>query len=150
MNGASNRDMEVFVQGILQVEATGKRFLFRAAASFIKALLGQSGRDLLIPAEMKMEDRGGALIVVGSHVPRTTAQLNRLLESSDTVGIEANVAQLLSEGTRQSEIDRAARAAEKALHAGNNAVIYTSRTLVRRQQSRPQPCDRPSDFAGTL
>ena len=130
VNGASNRDMEVFVQGILQVEATGKRFLFRAAASFIKALLGQSGRDLLIPAEMKMEDRGGALIVVGSHVPRTTAQLNRLLESSDAVGIEANVAQLLSEGARQSEIDRAARAAEKALQSGNNAVIYTSRTLV--------------------
>ena len=131
VNGASNRDMEVFVQGILQVEATGKRFLFRAAASFIKALLGQSGRALLIPAEMKMEGSGGALIVVGSHVPRTTAQLNRLLESSDAVGIEANVAQLLSEGTRQSEIDRAARAAEKALQSGNNAVIYTSRTFVR-------------------
>ena len=130
VNGASNRDMEVFVQGILQVEATGKRFLFRAAASFIKALLGQSGRALLIPSEMKMEDSGGALIVVGSHVPRTTVQLNHLLKSSDAVGIEANVAQLLSEGTRQAEIDRAARAAEKALHVGNNAVIYTSRTFV--------------------
>ena len=130
VNGASNRDMEVFVQGILQVEATGKRFLFRAAASFIKALLGQSGRALLIPSEMKMEDSGGALIVVGSHVPRTTLQLNHLLKSSDAVGIEANVAQLLSKGTRQAEIDRAARAAEKALHAGNNAVIYTSRTFV--------------------
>ena len=130
VNGASNRDMEVFVQGILQVEGTGKRFLFRAAASFIKALLGQSGRALLIPSEMKMEDSGGALIVVGSHVPRTTVQLNHLLKSSDAVGIEANVAQLLSEGTRQAEIDRAARAAEKVLHAGNNAVIYTSRTFV--------------------
>ena len=104
--------------------------LFRAAASFIKALLRQSGRALLIPSEMKMEDSGGALIVVGSHVPRTTVQLNHLLKSSDAVGIEANVAQLLSEGTRQAEIDRAARAAEKALHAGNNAVIYTSRTFV--------------------
>ena len=130
VNGASNRDMEVFVQGILQVEGTGKRFLFRAAASFIKALLGQSGRALLIPSEMKMEDGGGVLIVVGSHVPRTTVQLNHLLKSSDAVGIEANVAQLLSEGTRQAEIDRAARAAEKVLHAGNNAVIYTSRTFV--------------------
>ena len=131
VNGASNRDMEVFVQGILQVEATGKRFLFRAAASFIKALLGQLGRDLLIPAELKMEGSGGALIVVGSHVPRTTAQLNHLLVKSDAVGIEAKVTELLSQGTRQSEIDRAARAAEKALNAGNNAVIYTSRSFVR-------------------
>ena len=130
VNGASNRDMEALVQGLLQVEATGRKFLFRAAASFIKALLGQSERPLLTPSEMGMAGRGGALTVVGSHVPRSTQQLSHMLANSDAVGIEANVALLLSDDTRESEIGRAARAAEHAIRSGGNAVLYTSRDLM--------------------
>ena len=130
VNGASNRDMEVFVQGLLDVEATGKRFLFRAAASFIKALLGQSERPLLTPAEMGMDGGGGMLVVVGSHVPRTTQQLNHLLANTDAVGVEANVARLLADDTRQAEIDRAAAAAEDVIRSDGDAVMYTSRELV--------------------
>ena len=130
VNGASNRDMEVFVQGLLDVEATGQRFLFRAAASFIKALLGQSERSLLTPAELGMRGSGGMLVVVGSHVPRTTRQLDHLLANTDTVGVEANVASMLTDDTRQTEIDRAAHAAAEALESGRNAVLYTSRQLV--------------------
>ncbi len=130
VNGASNRDMEVFVQGLLNVEATGRRFLFRAAASFIKALLGQSERPLLTPAELGMHSSGGILVVVGSHVPRTTQQLNHLLANTDAVGIEANVARLLSDATRQAEIDRAARITEDAIKSGSSAVLYTSRRFV--------------------
>lgn len=129
VNGASNRDMEVFVQGLLNVEATGRRFLFRAAASFIKALLGQSERPLLTSAELGMHG-DGMLVVVGSHVPRTTQQLNHLLANTDAVGVEANVASLLSDSTRQAEIDRAARITEDAIKSGSNVVLYTSRQLV--------------------
>ncbi len=131
VNGASNRDMEVFVQGLLQVEASGRRFLFRAAASFIKALLGQSERALLTPEELGATGDGGALIVVGSHVPRTTRQLNHLLANTDATGIEAQVARLLSNDTRQVEIERVVNAAEDALLSGGNAVVYTSRAVVR-------------------
>lgn len=130
VNGASNRDMEVFVQGLLKLEATGNRFLFRAAASFIKALLGQSERPLLTPAELRLDGSGGILVVVGSHVPRTTQQLNHLLANTDTVGVETNVGRLLSDNSRQPEIDRAARSAGKVLQSGGNVVLYTSRELV--------------------
>ena len=131
VNGASNRDMEVFVQGLLQVETSGRRFLIRAAASFIKALLGQSERALLTAAELGAVGDGGALIVVGSHVPRTTQQLNHLLANTDAKGVEADVAQLLSNDGRKAEIARVARAAEDALLSGGDAVVYTSRALVR-------------------
>ena len=130
VNGASNRDMEVFVLGILHAESRGKRFLFRAAASFIKALLGQSERPLLTLAEMSMDGSGGVLVVVGSHVPRSTQQLDHLLANTDAVGIEANVARLLADETRQGEIDCAANTAEEALQSGGNAVLYTSRELI--------------------
>ncbi len=135
VNGVSNRDMEVFVQGLLQTEANGKRFLFRAAASFIKALLGQSGRALLTPAEMNMRVDGATLIVIGSHVPRTTRQINHLLENTHTIGIEVNVARLLSEDTHSEEIGHAAHSIEEALRAGTNTLLYTSRTLVEGRSS---------------
>ena len=130
VNGACDRDMEVFVQGMLQVEAEGKRFLFRAAASFIKALLGQSARSLLSPKEMGIDGNGGMLVVVGSHVPRTTQQLDHLLVNTDVVGVEANVERLLSDETRRSEIDFAIRTVEDTIRFGRNAVLYTSRELV--------------------
>ena len=130
VNGASNRDMEVFVQGLLDIEETGKRFLFRAAASFIKALLGQSERPLLTSAELGLDGSRGMLVVVGSHVPRTTQQLNHLLANTDAVGVEANVARLLADDTRQAEIDRAAHSAEDVIRSGGDAVMYTSRELV--------------------
>ena len=130
VNGASNRDMEVFVQGMLEVEASGRRFLFRAAASFIKALLGQSERPLLTPEDMGLDGSGGILVIVGSHVPRTTQQLSHLLNHTDAVGVEANVNPILADETRQSEIDRAITAAEDALAIGSNTVLYTSRDLV--------------------
>lgn len=130
VNGASNKDMEVFVQGLLDVETKGRKFLFRAAASFIKALLGQSERPLLTPTEMGIDGGCGALIVVGSHVPRTTQQLNHLLANTDAVGVEANVASMLSDSTRQAEIDRAACITKNAIKSGINAVLYTSRQFV--------------------
>ena len=130
VSGASNRDMEVFVEGMLDVEASGRRFLFRAAASFIKALLGQSERPLLTPEEMGMDGSGGILVVVGSHVPRTTQQLDHMLNQTDAVGVEANVSLMLSEATRQAEINRAIAASEDTLARDRNAVLYTSRELV--------------------
>lgn len=135
VNGASNRDMEVFAQGMLRVESGGRRFLFRAAASFIKALLGQTERPLLTPAELGMSEGSadgdnGMLIVVGSHVPRTTEQIAHLLANTDVGGVEANVSRLLADGMRQAEIDRCIRAAENAIREGRDAALYTSRARV--------------------
>ena len=131
VNGASNRDMEVFTQGLLAAEAGGKRFLFRAAASFIRALLGQSERAPLTPSEMGASGDGGALIVVGSHVPRTTRQLNHLLANANVHGIQADVNRLLAADGRAAEIERVARAAEARIRAGGHAVVHTSRALVQ-------------------
>lgn len=130
VNGASNRDMEVFAQGLLALEADGRRFLLRAAASFIRALLGQSDRPPLTPSEIGAHGKGGALIVIGSHVPRTTRQLNHLLANAGVHGIQADVSGLLASNSRASEIDRIVRAAEARIRAGEHAVVYTSRALV--------------------
>ncbi|MGH2544860.1 MAG: four-carbon acid sugar kinase family protein, partial [Ardenticatenaceae bacterium] len=79
VNAASMRDLEVFVLGLIEAEKQGKKFLFRTAASFVRARSGQSSHPLLAKKDMVASDEGGALVVVGSHVPRTTGQLQALL-----------------------------------------------------------------------
>jgi uncharacterized protein YgbK (DUF1537 family) len=85
---------------------------------------------LLAPSDLASEGGGGGLFVVGSHVPRTTAQLSSLLSREGVSPVEVSVEALLDDGLRQERIRQAAEGAETILKAGRDAVIFTSRTLV--------------------
>ncbi len=128
VNAAHMRDLEVFSLGLLAVETGGKRFLCRTAASFVPARIGLEPRALLGPAEMELGP-GGGLMMVGSHVPKTTAQLEVLLAAWPCLALEIEVKKLLEEASREQEIQRVAVAAAQALKAGQDVVIYTGRLL---------------------
>ncbi len=128
VNAAHMRDLEVFSLALLAVEAGGKRFLCRTAASFVPARIGLEPRALLEPTELDLGS-GGGLMMVGSHVPKTTAQLEALLAAWPCLALEVDVEQLLEEMGRGREIQRVAGAAEQALKAGQDVVIYTGRLL---------------------
>jgi len=130
VNAAGYRDLEVFVQGLLDAESNGKRFLYRTAASFVQVRAGLTTRPQLKSADLNMPHTGGGLIVVGSYVPKTTSQLNELLDLPEITGIEIPVGDLLNGSRRQDEIARAAALVEKALQKSEDVVIYTSRKLV--------------------
>lgn len=132
VNAASMRDLEVLVAGLLEAEARGKRFLYRTAASFVQARIGQDARPLLTRENLDAKRRfgsAGALIVVGSYVPKTTGQVNALLELPDPARIEINAEALLDE-RRANEIARVVREADDAIRANYDVVIYTSRRLL--------------------
>ncbi len=130
VNAASYRDLEVFTRGLLDAEASGRRFLYRTAASFVAVRAGMAPRALLRPAELGMPEVGGGLIVAGSYVPRTTDQLRALLSDTDVLGVEVSVANLMSEPKRRHEVQQAARVASRALEAGRDVAVYTSRQLL--------------------
>jgi len=96
VNAASMRDLEVVTLGLLKAKGAGGRFISRTAASFVRARLGQEGRALLTKSELGIAGGGGALVIVGSHVPKTTAQLNHLLANSATKAVEVDVPALLT------------------------------------------------------
>jgi len=129
VNAASYRDMEVFVRGLLAAEAQGKRFLYRTAASFVQVRGGIEPRPLLSQNEIAPSPSGGGLILVGSHVPRTTSQLEAVLAIPNVVGLEVKVEFILSRDSIASELTRIARLVESALNTGKDAVVYTSRKL---------------------
>jgi uncharacterized protein YgbK (DUF1537 family) len=130
VNAAGYRDVEVFVKGLLDAEAQGRRFLYRSAASFVRVRAGISPRPLLSSLDLGMPAHGGGLTLVGSYVPKTTRQLQKLLALPQVSGVEMDVEELLTGDRSRAEIDRVSRTAETLLQSERDVVIYTSRRLI--------------------
>ena len=130
VNAAGYRDMEVFVAGLLNAESHGKQFLYRTAASFVQVRSGISPRPLLTASDLDLSDSGAGLIIVGSHVPRTTEQVNALLAHPQISQAEVSSNALLDDSKRADEINRVAELADRALEHGRDMVIFTGRQLV--------------------
>ena len=127
VNALEQSDIELAVVGALRAETRGTHVIARTAASFARARLGQP----VWPPLPTTPARGGGpgLVLVGSHVPTSTAQLRRLLEAPPTplVALELDVDLLVDGDSRAETIAAAAAAAEAALGSGRTPVIATSR-----------------------
>ena len=132
VNAASYRDLEVVVLGVLQAEAAGKRLLYRTAAGFVRVRAGLAERPLLTRAELVGTDAPAplpGLIVVGSHVRRSSEQLAALRELPGIVSVELNVPGLLDPTARSEVIARARGAIDEALDNDATPVLFTSRRV---------------------
>ncbi|MCL1473862.1 four-carbon acid sugar kinase family protein [Argonema antarcticum] len=130
VDGETQADLNRFAADLLTAASLGKRFLFRSAASILTALAALPPQPIG-PEDMAQYVRGGkpGAVIVGSHVKKTTEQLESLLQEAGIVAIEVDVARLVDE----SEAQRAALLAEtlKTVHDahadGKTPVVYTSR-----------------------
>lgn len=136
VNAMSLSDIQVFVYGLLEAEAQGKKFLYRTSASFVQVRAGLKPRKLLETTEVGIQGPGGGLVIVGSYVPKTTSQLNVLFSSTNISKIEIYVDRLIDETTRSSEIARVAELANVALSDNQDVVVFTSRILITGVGSR--------------
>jgi uncharacterized protein YgbK (DUF1537 family) len=133
VNAASYRDLEVFVSGLLEAEAAGKRFLYRTAASFVRVRGGIEPRGLLTWSDLASQvGSGPGLIVAGSYIQKSSAQIESALALPGVTGVEVQVEALLEAEKRIQEIENAARQLEQAMAAGHDALVYTSRRLVAK------------------
>ena len=109
----------------MQAAARGKRFLFRSAASLLTALAQ------LPPQPVKANDmakyvRDGkpGAVIVGSHVQKTTQQLNALLTQPGLEAIEVDVERIDND---PNLLDNIIEKITSIHQAGINVVVYTSR-----------------------
>ncbi|HCF28743.1 MAG TPA: Hrp-dependent type III effector protein [Cyanobacteria bacterium UBA11049] len=123
-------DLNSFANDLLTAASQGKRFLFRSAASLLTALAKLPSQP--VPAEeMSQYVRNGkpGAVIVGSHVKKTTEQLEQLLQAPGIVGVEVDVAQLLNDSLEQP--GKLLNSTLEKVHATHNdsktAVVYTSR-----------------------
>lgn len=130
INAAAPSDLARLTVALAAAEASGRRFLFRTAASFVAAYAGIASRPPLAAAEIAPLGPGGGLVVVGSHVGRTTAQLEALRQLRTIESVELSVEALLAEVTRAGEIARTEAEVGRLLSSGRDVVLFTSRRLV--------------------
>lgn len=129
VNAASRRDLDVVALGALRAEQAGKRLIYRTAATFAAARGGIAPRPLLARADLSLGDRHGGLVVVGSYVPKSTQQLDALLNANIATPIELRAASCLADDTLGQEVERCTNALNQALTEGD-VVLYTSRDLI--------------------
>lgn len=151
-------DLNHFADQLQDIAKEGKRFLFRSAASLLTAFAKLPPQPVRA-ADMAfyVRDQKPGVIVVGSHVAKTTDQLNFLREHTDITDIQVDV-NLLNVSSGQWNKTKDMLAAElieqinSAHHAGNSVVIYTSRDELQfpTQAERLAFGERVSGFLMTL
>jgi uncharacterized protein YgbK (DUF1537 family) len=133
----TQEDLNHFADQIQEVAQEGKRFLFRSAASLLTALAK------LPPQPVRAKDmaryvRGHkpGVIVIGSHVAKTSAQLAYLQQHTDVESILIDVEKLNVCNTHWEEIvapiaDDILAKIQAAHDNGRTVAIYTSRAELQ-------------------
>jgi uncharacterized protein YgbK (DUF1537 family) len=127
-------DLQVLAQALHAVEDRGRRLILRTGPSFPRAYIGQEPAPPLtadrLPVPAGLPAGRGGLVVVGSHVPLTTRQLDGLTSAFPaTPVIEVDVAAVLDPARRDAHLDAVVATATAALDGGD-AIVHTSRSLV--------------------
>jgi len=139
VDGETQADLDRFAQDVWAALEQGKRFLFRSAASLLTAL-AQLPPQPVPPEEMGQfvrSDRPG-VVIVGSHVQKSSQQLARLLQEPGIQGIEVEVRRLLEAGKEAELLPAILEQVHRAYGQGLTPVVYTSREEVGFDGANPE------------
>ena len=114
---------------LLRAISKGKRFLLRSAAAVTKVLGGVPDKPLLTHKELILPgDRNGGIVIVGSHVNKTTRQLEQLRKSICPLEfIQFDQHLVLEEGGLEREVARVVALAQQHITLGRSVVVFTRR-----------------------
>ena len=145
VNAATYDELYAFTQTLFnEIKDFDGAVVIRSSSSLPKAMSGIADKPLLDRSILK--ESGVGCFIVGSHVQKTTRQLNALLAGQGVVGIEVDVERVLHDGDAlmQELLSEMKQRAEEGL----TPVVYTSRKEVRLTDAdeRQHLGQRISDF----
>ncbi|KAK5937701.1 hypothetical protein PMZ80_009830 [Knufia obscura] len=133
VNAAAEEDMDVVVLGILEAASKGHRFLYRSGAALVSSRLGIKPIAPKSADALNLDRKVGGLVIAGSYVPKTTAQLKTLREKAGDklTTVELQVSDLLeSDDGAKAAVDKAITTAESEIKQGHDVLIMTSRDII--------------------
>lgn len=148
VNAADYTDIKIFCTALIRAMKQGKNFIVRSAAALPKILGGVPDQPLLGPSSLfPHPGRTGGLVIVGSHVHKTTSQLEDLMNSHQARTIHFMEFQVdtVFKGGLEAEASRILASAESCLRVGKSVVIYTSRQLLI-----PEGADKDAILAASV
>ena len=126
VNAVDYVDVKVFAIAMMRAMKAGKNFLFRTAAAWTKVIGGVADKPLLGRDELVVKgNTNGGLIIIGSHVKKTTEQFEKLRELSAVKFIEFNHMLVLDPPKLAEELRRIIAETEDAIRSG--VTVYTGR-----------------------
>ncbi|MDC7236093.1 MAG: four-carbon acid sugar kinase family protein [Spirochaetales bacterium] len=127
VNAVSYGDLKSFLVQYAAAVSTGKHFIFRCAASFVKVIAGLDDQNYLTGADLIRKDdknRPG-LIVAGSYVGKTSRQLKTLSDSGRVKEVRFNIRTALHSDQLAAERKRCIRRTEDLLSRGQTVCLFT-------------------------
>lgn len=126
VDAETQHDLNHFAEQLSTAAVQGKRFLFRSAASLLTALARLPAQPVAAQ-DMARYVRNGkpGAVIVGSHVKKTTLQLEQLLKMPGVAPIEVDVERL--PGHRDALLANIINQCEQIHASGNTPVVFTSR-----------------------
>ena len=128
VNAVDYVDVKVFAIAMIRAMKAGKHFLFRTAAAWTKVIGGVTDKPLLRRDELVVPgNANGGLIIIGSHVKKTTEQFEKLRELDAVKFVEFNHLLVLDTPRLEAEMQRIIRETEDAIRHGMTVAVYTGR-----------------------
>ena len=139
VNAVSYADLKVFCAALVLAMKAGKHYMARTAAAFTKVMGRISDQPLLGRAQLEGDTKNGGIVLIGSHVKKTTDQLNCLKELDGQADfMEFQVNTVFEENGLEKAVERTVKAAEEKILSGRTVVIYTSRQLLAPENMTPE------------
>lgn len=122
-------DMRQVALALHALDREGIGALLRIGPPYLRAHIGQEIAEPVTADRIAFAHERGGLVVVGSHVPLTTAQLEALVaDRPGTDTVELDVRALIDE-RREAHLAEQADAVARAIAQGT-VIVHTSRELV--------------------
>ncbi len=122
-------DLEVFGAALYRCLRAGKRYVYRTAADFVKAVGAVSDKPLLDREALKVTSDRGGIVMVGSHTDKTTRQLKKLESIKGLEFIEYDSDKVLDDSLAD-ETKRVSAYASYLIKEGKTVVVYTRRKVL--------------------
>lgn len=131
VNSENYEDLKVFCLALYRAMEKGRRFMFRSAAGLIKILGCIDTKPYLTREQLVMGSEGkGGLILIGSHMAKTTAQLEELKKLEEIDFIEFDSDLVLDEEAFLKERERVQDIIDEDVETGRTVCVYTKRRVM--------------------
>ena len=127
VDGETQQDLDHFCAQLMAAASQGKRFLFRSGASLLTALARLPAQPVAADG-MRTYVRDGkpGAVIVGSHVRKTTQQVDHLRAMPGIVPVEVDVERIHTD--RETMLQAILDELQTRHVEGKTPVVFTSRT----------------------
>ena len=125
------QDLDKITHALLLAQQQGATFLYRTSSSFVPSYLGISPKKLLESTDiLTPKNTNGGLVIVGSYVPKSSSQLQYLLDRTAAENhIELEVTNVFED--KQSDyLTSISKKINTKISLGQTVILYTSRKLL--------------------